>query len=173
MPRFTITCWTCEQPLDLSLYHCRQCVGWGNMYHLKVASYVLFRDFAEDQCPGDSLSDHSEELSQREEPGCIGGFAGGKINTQNIQWILKRLLLITKSRHLKVMVLVLFYIWEDARVWAHWNYSLDMHLNCLGPLSCLSPSWIPPRCTKSSGLLWLMAWCDISSSPEWQAAFFV
>ena len=29
------------------------------------------------------------------------------------------------------MILVLFSIWEDARVWAHGNYSLLMHLNYL------------------------------------------
>ena len=31
---------------------------------------------------------------------------------------------------------MLFYAREDARVWAHWNHSLDMHLSYLGPVSC-------------------------------------
>ena len=33
------------------------------------------------------------------------------------------------------MILVLFWVWEDARVWTHWNYSLDGHLDCLRPVS--------------------------------------
>ena len=41
-----------------------------------------------------------------------------------------------KPRHFKLMILLLFYIWEDARVWAHWNYYFDLHLNYLGPVSC-------------------------------------
>ena len=39
------------------------------------------------------------------------------------------------------------YIREDARVWAHWNHSSDMHLNSLGPISCFCPFWIPLGCT--------------------------
>ena len=33
------------------------------------------------------------------------------------------------------MNLLLFYRWEEARVWAFGNHSLDVHLNCLGPVS--------------------------------------
>ena len=32
---------------------------------------------------------------------------------------MKRLLQITKTRHLKLMILLLFSVWEDAGVWAH------------------------------------------------------
>ena len=32
---------------------------------------------------------------------------------------IKRLLLITKYTHLRLMILVLFYVWEDAKVWAY------------------------------------------------------
>lgn len=45
------------------------------------------------------------------------------------------------------MILVLFYVWEDARVWALWN-SVDLHLNPLGPVACFSvsvaavPQWL-------------------------------
>ena len=34
------------------------------------------------------------------------------------------------------MILVFFSVWEEARVWAYWNYSFDIHLNYLGPISC-------------------------------------
>ena len=43
------------------------------------------------------------------------------------------------------MILVLFFVWEVARMWTHWNYSFDMHFNYLGLISCFSPSWIPLR----------------------------
>lgn len=46
---------------------------------------------------------------------------------------IKQLLLITKNRHLKLMILVLFYVWEDARV------SFDVHLDSSKPISCFSP----------------------------------
>ena len=29
------------------------------------------------------------------------------------------------------MILVLFYEWDDAGVWPHWNYFFDVHLNYL------------------------------------------
>ena len=37
-------------------------------------------------------------------------------------------MLITENRHLKLMFLVLFYVWEDARVWTYGNYFFDMNL---------------------------------------------
>ena len=49
------------------------------------------------------------------------------------------------------MILVLFYVWEDARVWAHWNHSFDMHLSYLGPVSCSFPSWVLSGCTIGDG----------------------
>ena len=60
--------------------------------------------------------------------------------------------------HLKLMTLMLFYVWEDARVWAYWNHSFDMYLNYLGQLSCFSPSWIPLREYWGGQLQWLMSW---------------
>ena len=33
---------------------------------------------------------------------------------------------------MKSMSLVLFYLWEGARIWSHQNSSLDMHLKYLG-----------------------------------------
>ena len=60
---------------------------------------------------------------------------------------IKRLLLITKNRFPKLMILVVFYVWEVSRVWAHWNYSFAMHLNYLGPVACFlhpeSPQGVP------------------------------
>ena len=42
--------------------------------------------------------------------------------------------------------------WADARVWAYQNYSFDMHLSCLGAVSCPFPSWVP-----GGQLQWLRA----------------
>ena len=39
-----------------------------------------------------------------------------------------------------------FYIWEDARVWAHWNHSFGMHFSYLGSGYYFPSSWIPPEC---------------------------
>ena len=41
-----------------------------------------------------------------------------------------RWLLITKTRHLKLMILVLFCVCENARVWVYWSHSFDPHLIC-------------------------------------------
>ena len=45
-----------------------------------------------------------------------------------------------KTRYLRLMNLVLFFIWEDARVWAHRNHPFDMHLTYLWPVSFSFPS---------------------------------
>ena len=45
----------------------------------------------------------------------------------------------------------LFYVWENTRVWAHGNHSFDMHLSCLGPVSCSFPSWVLSGCTVVGG----------------------
>ena len=54
----------------------------------------------------------------------------------------------SKRLLLMLMNLALFYRWEDARVWAHWNHFLGMNLTYLdlGSASCFSSSWIPSRC---------------------------
>ena len=41
------------------------------------------------------------------------------------------------------MILALFYVWQDISMWALWNHPFDMYRNCIGPVSCFSPSWIP------------------------------
>lgn len=45
-----------------------------------------------------------------------------------------------KTRHLRLINLVLFSAWEDARPWAQWTYSFDRHLRDLGPGSGSFPS---------------------------------
>ena len=70
-----------------------------------------------------------------------------------------------KNRHLKFMISMLFYVWEDTSVWAHLNYSFDIHLNCLR-LACSFPSsWVPFRVCCQGRLQWLTGW--------WCAMFLV
>ena len=76
------------------------------------------------------------------------------------------------DRHFKLMILVLFYLLgKYARVWAHWSYSFDTHLNYLGPVSCFSPSRIPLRVHRqgSRSDRWLYILCFL----KWQVTFFV
>ena len=54
----------------------------------------------------------------KNEPGYIGVFAEKTKKQKHVvehQKITAR----HRNRHLKLMILVLFYVWEDARVWAH------------------------------------------------------
>ena len=49
-----------------------------------------------------------------------------------------------------------FYIWQDTRVSAHWNYSFDMHHWYWGHVILFSPSWIPSGYNIRSR--WLHGW---------------
>ena len=42
-------------------------------------------------------------------------------------------------------------MWEDTRVWAHWNHSFGMYLSYLGPGSCVFTSWVSSGLTLGSG----------------------
>ena len=70
------------------------------------------------------------------------------------------------------MNLVLFYVWEDARVWAHWNHSLDMHLNYLGPVSCFSPSSVLGVRSQGGYSGWWLDGHNILCLQIWQETFF-
>ena len=54
-------------------------------------------------------------------------------------------------------------------IWAHWNHSFDLHFNCLGPISCFSPSWIPSWFADGCGCngRWLDC-CNILCLLIWQ-----
>ena len=66
-----------------------------------------------------------------------------------------------KARHLKLRNLVPFCVWEDARVWAQWNHSFELHLSSLGPVSCAFSSWVSSG-APLRGLQWLRAWWPAS-----------
>ena len=84
-------------------------------------SSVLLGDLSEDSGPGDSRSDGSEELLPR-------GKAGAKRSLNLFCFKkcsgIKRLLLIAKNRYLKLMTLVLFDVWGNARLRGHLKFLL-------------------------------------------------
>ena len=45
---------------------------------------------------------------------------------------------------------MLFYVWEDARGWAHWIHSSDVHLSYLGLVSC----FLHPESLRVHGWGW-------------------
>lgn len=61
---------------------------------------------------------------------------------------ISKITIIQKTRYPKSMILVPCCIWEDARIWAYWNYSLDVCLNYLGLVSSVSQV---SSCTKREG----------------------
>ena len=97
---------------------------------MRIIFYLA--DFLKTSSPRGSLSDGSTGLLQdkREEPGHIGVLQ-------------QRVLLLIKENQVSQINFALFYVWEDARVGAHWNHSIDKHLSCLGPVS--SPILSPLR----------------------------
>ena len=84
------------------------------MHNLKVEDYVLIGSRAEDLSLENNLTYSSEGLLQR-------GKGGARIhrrfcNKNQAVRTCKDYCKLEKTRHLNV---VLFYVWEDARVWAH------------------------------------------------------
>ena len=59
-------------------------------------------------------------------------------------WNIKKRLLLFKTRYPKLRDFALFYVWEDAGVWAHWNHSFQMYFSYMEPLSGVSrlPRWL-------------------------------
>ena len=113
---------------------------------------VLFGRLTEDLSPGYSLSDSSEGLLQRgnDKSGYTRVSVGVKKKKERkkkkkpgVQHQKITANYILKTRHLKLMNLSLFYVWEDARVWTYWNYSFDLHLSYLVPVFHFSPFWVP------------------------------
>ena len=66
-------------------------------------------------------------------------------------------------QYLELRNLALFCVWEDARAWAHWDHSFDIHLSYLGPVSCVFTSWVSTGLTLGSG-------CSLMAA-RWQAFF--
>ena len=74
----------------------------------------------------------SKELREEPEYACV--FAGKKKNSMKLT--IKRLLLAIKPRHLKLIILVLSYLWE---VSVSSLKLLDVHVHHLELVSCFYP----------------------------------
>ena len=93
-----------------------------------------------------SLSDCSEGLLWR-------GNGGARVyrsfcNKNQVVGTSNNYCWLKKIRHPKLRNLPVFCVQEDARVWAHWDHSFDVHLSYLG--SAFS-SWVPSGCTAGEG----------------------
>ena len=82
-------------------------------------------------------------------------------------WNIKKLLLIKENQISQAKELVPFYIWEYARVWAHWNHFFDMDLNCLRLVSCVFTPWVSSGLTIGSFCSLMVArWLFLSKFPQ-------
>ena len=80
------------------------------MHNLKAENYVLFGGLTEDYNLGYKISESSEGLFRR---------GKGGTERKNTCSQTSRITTNHKNRHLKLMIFVLFYAWENARVWAY------------------------------------------------------
>ena len=152
--------WFCSALLSLTfvalmntLADWKKLHGWKLrvIFHLAGLLRIIARD--------SSLSGSSEWLFPRGKGGARV-YRSFRWKQMNNMWLnIKRLMLIAhKNGHLMLKISMLFYVWGRCRrVWAYWNYSLDMHLNYLEPVSCFSPTWIPLKVHHQGWLPWLMA----------------
>ena len=124
----------------------------------------LLRTIAQELTSQVALRNCSRKI--KEEPGYVGVFAE-KRKKKNVVEHQKITANQKKTRYLKLMILVPSYVWEDARVWAYWNYSVDTHLNYLGLVFCFSPSCILLRIHHRGKLQWLMAWRQTTFIVYW------
>ena len=60
---------------------------------------------------------------------------------------------------------MLFYIWEDARIWAHWNHSFHVHLSypIRASILCVFTPWAPLGLTTGSSCNLMAAWSQAFS----------
>ena len=126
-------------------------------------------DFLRTSSLGGGLSDCSDRLLWR-------GKAGARVyrsfcDKDQVAGISKDYCSFKKTRHLKFKNSVLVYVWEDARLWVHWNHTFDVHLSSLWPASCSFLSQVPSGLTVRP-LQWLDG-CDILCLLKWQTAFFI
>ena len=129
-------------------------MNWRKTHNLKVASFILFVDaIVQETASRITLKNWAKAV--REEPGYMS-FCWEKTNKSTVVTH-QKITANHKSRHLKLIILEYFCVWEGARIWVHWNYSLDMHLKHLGLVSKaqnasgFSPSWILLGHTIMSG----------------------
>ena len=70
--------------------------------------------------PGDSISSNPERTAPRR---CKRSQVTPKCVKEQAVWTTKDHCSLRKTRYLKLRNLVIVYVWEEARVWTHWNHS--------------------------------------------------
>ena len=112
-------------------------------------------------------------VKEARESGALGytGVLQQRVGSGNI----KRLVL-KKTGNPNVRNFVLFYVWEDARVWAHWNHSFDIPQLSGASILCFYIPSHHKECWKSAGCYtadipfpsWVLS--GLTSSPLVEAA---
>ena len=128
-------------------------------YNLKVEKKVLYLRNYWELVAWETLSQMTLRNCSKgvlEETGYTGVFLKTKQENKMHGQTSKYHLSSQKKQALKLMIVVLLHIWEDARLWAHWNYSFDMHVSYLFSISILfsilnSPKGITLRMTAKAG----------------------
>ena len=143
-------------------------------HHLKVENYALLGGFffflfflVGAVSPDDSLLDCSEGFSPR-----------GKGGTSIKKSVYSKSQVVETSKDARNQISpgneFSTFLWEDVRVWAHENHSLDMHLTHLGAVSCFSPAWVPLGCTAGGSCRdWGFDGCNIFCLLIRQVKFFI
>ena len=124
------------------------------MQNVRAVSFSFIWGLIEDYSTGDSLSDSSEELLRR---GGVGGQhicnsgEGARAIKHTAQW---KIAASHEEQIFQLMILVLFYEWEDARQWVLKIFSWE-YLTIWRPVLTVfpqhrlphswSPSWTPFR----------------------------
>ena len=112
------------------------------MHNLKVEKYVLFGGQSWGLKPGTQPLSSLWGTDPKGEGGAINyrSFLQQRPGNRNIE----RFLLIKENQTSRVNeFLVFFCVWEDAKVWAHWNPFFDMHLSYVGQYPVLSHPEFP------------------------------
>ena len=108
-----------------------------------------------------SLRDYSKEV--REELGSIG-----VLQQKPGSWNIKLLMLIKGNQITQINECSGFFVWEDARVWDHWNCHFDMHFSSLEGFPG-GASGIEPDC-QWRGLKTLVQSLSSEDPLEWEMA---
>ena len=77
-----------------------------------------------------------------------------------------------ETKYVRLRNLGLFFVWEDAWVWAQWNHYLDGHVSYLGPVCWAFLSWVPTRLTFGGGCEVMSGWLQHPLFTDVAAAFF-
>ena len=140
------------------------------VHSLKVENDILFgrQNWALNAWKTDSQIAGSEGLFWRDKRGARMYSFCWKTNKHIVEH--RKITAHHKTRHFNVIILMIFCVWEDARVWAYWNHSFNEHLYHLGPVSCFHPEFPSACIVGGSCRNWGLGGGQLCLL-KWQAAF--